>query len=179
MGWSGNVWKGVERWLEAESLWNEVKSKISEDRYIEIIYETLITDPVPTLTKICHFLGLEYDQQMLDYDQDTTYDKPDSKLIQRWRKKLSEEEIRLVESRASDLLVSRGYQLSGLPPLELTPSMERNLKFQNWWFKVKFRIERFGLTLFLADYISRKLNIKPLNKKVSLKMNEISTRYLK
>ena len=57
--------------------------------------------------------------------------------------------------------------------------MERNLKLQNWWFTVKFRIERFGLNLFLADYISRKLNIKPWNKKVTLKMNEISTRYLK
>lgn len=179
MGWAGNVWTGVERWLEAESLWNQLKSEISEDRYLEIIYEKLITDPVSTLTKICDFLGLEYDQQMLDYDQKTTYDQPDPKLIQQWRKKLSDYEIRLVESRASALLQDRGYKLSGLPPLEVTPLTKRKLRSQDWWFKVKFRIERFGLSLFLADYLSRKLNIKPLNKKVTLKMNEISTRYLK
>ena len=177
--WDGNVWTGVERWLEAESLWNKLKPEISEDRYIEIIYEKLITDPVGTLTEICNFLGIEYDQKMLTYADDTTYDKPDPKLVQQWRKKLSEEEIRLVESRTSDLLVARGYELSGLPPLQVTPSMERNLKLQNWWFKVKFRIERFGLGLFLADYISRKLNIKPWNKQVTLKMNEIVTRHLK
>ena len=116
---------------------------------------------------------------MLAYAQDTTYDKPDPKLIQQWRKKLSEDEIRLVESRASDLLTARGYELSGLPPLEVTPSRENNLRLQNWWFKVNFRIRRFGLGLFVADYISIKLNIKPWNKKVTLKMNEVTTRYLK
>ncbi len=179
MGWAGNVWTGVERWLEAELLWNELKSKLSEDRYIEVTYENLIADPVSTLTVICHFLGLEYNQQMLNYAQDTTYNKPDPKLAQQWRKKLSEEEIRLVESRVSDLLIARGYELSGLPPLHLTPSIERNLKLQDCWFRVKFRIERFGLSLFLADYISRQLNIKPWNKQVTLKMNEISTSYLK
>lgn len=179
MGWSGNVWMGVEKWLEVESLWNKLKSDISEDRYIEIIYENLITDPVANLTKMCNFLGIEYSQTMLDYDQDTTYDKPDPKLVQQWRKKLSEDEIRLVESRASDLLTARGYELSGLAPLQVTPSMEKKLRLQNWWFKVNFRIRRFGLGLFVADYISRKLNIKPWNKKVTLKMNEITTRYLK
>ncbi|MDJ0843660.1 sulfotransferase family protein [Crocosphaera sp.] len=179
MGWSGNVWTGVERWLKAESLWNKLKPEISEDRYIEIVYEKLISNPVETLTEICHFLGIEYEQQMLTYADDTTYDKPDPKLVQQWRKKLSEEEIRLVESRVADLLVARGYELSGLPPLQVNPSMEKNLKLQNWWFKVKFRVERFGLGLFLADYISRKLNIKPWNKQVTLKMNEITTQYLK
>ena len=131
MGWSGNVWTGVERWLEAESLWNELKPKISADQYTEVNYEDLITQPAEVLTEICQFIGLEYDKAMLNYDQDTTYSKPDPKLIQQWRKKLSEEEIRLVESRASDLLVSRGYELSGLPSLQLTASMRRNLKLQD------------------------------------------------
>lgn len=179
MGWSGNVWTGVERWLEAESLWNELKPKISADQYTEVNYEDLITQPAEVLTEICQFIGLEYDKAMLNYDQDTTYSKPDPKLIQQWRKKLSEEEIRLVESRASDLLVSRGYELSGLPSLQLTASMRRNLKLQDWWFKVKFCVERFGLSLFLAEYISRKLNIKAWNKKVKLKTQEITKRYLK
>ena len=179
MGWSGNVWTGVERWLEAESLRNELKPKISADQYTEVNYEDLITQPAEVLTEICQFIGLEYDKAMLNYDQDTTYSKPDPKLIQQWRKKLSEEEIRLVESRSSDLLVSRGYELSGLPSLQLTASMRRNLKLQDWWFKVKFRVERFGLSLFLAEYISRKLNIKAWNKKVKLKTQEITKRYLK
>ena len=24
MGWAGNVWKGIERWIEAENLWSEL-----------------------------------------------------------------------------------------------------------------------------------------------------------
>ena len=116
---------------------------------------------------------------MLDYDQDTTYDKPDPKLIQQWQKKLSEYEIRLVESRASDLLRSRGYELSGLPTLQVEPLTQKKLRFQTWWFRVQSRVKRFGIGLFLADYLSRKLNLKSWQKGINLKMNEISRQYLK
>ncbi len=179
MGWSGNVWTGTKRWLEAEFLWDQLKPKLSGDRYIEIIYENLITDPTTTLTKICDFIGIEYDQQMLNYDKNTTYSKPNPKLIQQWQHKLSEYEIRLVESKISELLTNRGYDLSGLPTLEVTPSMERQLYLQDWWFRVQFRLKRFGVPLFVADYMSRKLKIKPWEKQVKLKMNEIVQRHLK
>ncbi|MDJ0508985.1 MAG: sulfotransferase [Crocosphaera sp.] len=179
MGWSGNVWTGVKRWLEAESLWNKLKSQIPDDRYIEVIYENLITDPVDTLTKICNFLGLEYHPQMLDYDQDTTYDKPDAQLVQQWQQKLSEHEIRLVESRASELLRSRGYELSGLPYLEISGLAEKQLKLQDWWFRVQFRMKRYGLSLFIANYISRKLQIKPWQKQIRITMNKINRQYIK
>ncbi|GBF81425.1 hypothetical protein AsFPU1_2838 [Aphanothece sacrum FPU1] len=179
MGWSGNVWTGVERWLEAECLWNQLKNTITPDRYIEIIYEDLITNPVEILTKICHFLGLEYDQSMLNYAQHTTYDLPDPKLINQWRKKMSEDEVQLVESRIGHLLKDRGYELSGLPHREVTSSRQKQLRLQDWLFRTQFRVKRFGLGLFLADYVSRKLRIKPLQKSLQLKMNEITTRYIK
>ncbi|MEA5509913.1 sulfotransferase [Crocosphaera sp. UHCC 0190] len=179
MGWSGNVWTGVERWLDAECLWNQLKTQITPDRYIEVTYEDLITNPAQILTHICHFMGLEYDQAMLNYAQDTTYDLPDAKFIQQWRKKMSEHEIQLVESKIAPLLQDRGYELSGLPHLEVTPSMEQKIRFQDWWFRLNFRVQRIGLGLFLADYLSRKLRIKPLEKSTKLKINEISVRYLK
>ncbi|EAZ89980.1 hypothetical protein CY0110_07284 [Crocosphaera chwakensis CCY0110] len=179
MGWSGNVWKGLDRWLEAEYLWDQLKSQLSTDRYIEITYENLITDPVTTLTKICHFLTLEYDQNMLNYAGDTTYSKPDPKLIKQWRHKLSDYEIRLVESRASALLKDRGYELSGLPPLDVTPFMEKQINLQDWWFRIQFRINRYGLSLVLADYVARKLNIKPWQKQTQKQLIDIQMQYLK
>jgi Sulfotransferase family len=179
MGWAGNIWTGVERWLEAERLWERVKAKIGSERSIEIAYEDLIADPVATLTKICQLIGIPYDRAMLDYPQSTTYQAPDANLVSQWRRKLSESEIRLVESRISDLLTARGYELSGLPPMTVTANAIARLKLQDWWARVQFRIKRNGISLVLSDYLSRRLGFKQLQKRVKLKLNAIETSYLK
>ena len=81
MNWAGNVWTGIERWIEAEKLWSQLKETISPEQYIEIRYETLIAKPVETLTYLCNFIGTSYDPAMLGYAQTTTYDLPDTKLL--------------------------------------------------------------------------------------------------
>ncbi|BAQ62825.1 sulfotransferase domain superfamily [Geminocystis sp. NIES-3708] len=179
MGWAGNVWYGVDRWLEAESLWDNFKKTITSDRYIEVKYENLITDPITVLSSISQFLGVNYDSLMLAYDQDTTYSSPDPKLIQQWRKKMSDFEIGLVESKIGNLLTNRDYELSGVKSVNPNFLVKKKLKIQNWWAKVKFRINRLGISLFLADFISRKLGLKSWQKQVTLSINEITKKNLK
>ena len=104
MGWAGNVWTGVERWIEAEHLWAKLSKNLSSEQQIEITYETLIKEPVETLTALCNFIGVPYDPAMLSYPQTTPYSLPDPKLIGQWQRKQSEHEIQLVESRISDML---------------------------------------------------------------------------
>ncbi len=119
MGWAGNVWYGIDRWIETEKLWDKLKQKISTDRYIEIHYENLISEPVKNLTFICEFLNFAYDSSMLNYDQNSTYSKPDPKLIKQWKTKLSDSQIQLIESKIGDLLTQKQYQPSGLPKIEI------------------------------------------------------------
>jgi hypothetical protein len=179
MGWAGNVWTGVRRWLEAEQLWNQIKQQIiPENRWIEITYESLISDPVETLTHLCEFIGVPYDSGMLDYSQTSTYDLPDAKYIGQWQRKMSDYEIQLVESRARDLLVERGYELSGLPPLNITPVMEKQLKIQDWWKRLQFRIKRYGYRLWAQDYVARHLGFKERAKQLQLQINSIDASYL-
>ncbi|HAC66262.1 MAG TPA: sulfotransferase [Cyanothece sp. UBA12306] len=179
MGWAGNVWTGVERWLEAEQLWESLQQTILPERYIEIYYEDLITQPQETLTKICHFIGISYAPKMLSYPDDTTYETPNPKLIQQWRHKLSQAEIQLIESRIADVLEKRGYELSGFPLIKVSNLQQKQLRLQDWWSRVQFRVKRFGLLLFIEDYLARKSKIKPWQRKVKQKTNEISKRYLK
>lgn len=178
MGWSGNVWTGVDRWLEAEKIWENLQQRIPEDRKIEIKYEILIKDFAATLTRICEFIGVPYDEAMLDYAKKTTYKSPNSSLVQQWKTKLSKQQIRLVESKIGKRLTERGYELSGLPPLTVTPLMERQLKLQDWWYRFQWRIKRFGLPLFLSDFLSRRLRIEGWQKQVKYKMNAIAINYL-
>jgi len=179
MGWAGNVWTGVERWIEAEHLWARLSKNLSSEQLIEITYETLIAKPVETLTDLCNFIGVPYNPAMLSYPQTTPYSLPDSKLIGQWRRKLSEHEIQLVESRISDMLVERGYQLSEFPQLQIPPDMEQRLRLQDWWARVRYRIQRYGITLFLSDYLSRRLKLNLWQKVVKQKLNNIDSSKIK
>jgi hypothetical protein len=179
MGWAGNVWTGVENWIEAEQLWDHFKLSLTPNRYVEVTYESLIAQPQATLTGICEFIGVPYDEAMLSYNENTTYDKPDPHLIAQWKRKLSDWEIQLVESRIDSMLVDRGYELSGLPPIKVTNLMERKLKLQSWYARAMFRYNRFGPKLFLADYLSRKMRLKSWQTNIRLQMNQIETACLK
>ena len=179
MGWAGNVFYGVDRWIEAETLWEQIKTKILPEKYIEILYENLICEPEQKLTDICHFLNITYDKLMLDYDENTTYSKPDSNLIEQWRTKLSDLEIQLVETKVSDLLITKGYLPSNLPKIKISNFHKNKLSLQNWWYKVNYRINTFGLLLFLAEYLSRKLRLKSWHDNYLFKMNQINNKNLK
>lgn len=152
MGWVGNVWTGVERWIEAENLWADLKQSLSEEQQIEITYEALITQTEVTLTKLCDFMGIAFEPEMLDYYKTSSYDLPSPKLVYQWKQKLSDREIQLVESRISQMLVERNYQLSGLSALKVDGFLEKKLRLQCRSKRVGFRIKQLGLFLFIADY---------------------------
>ncbi|MCP2727415.1 sulfotransferase family protein [Limnofasciculus baicalensis] len=179
MGWAGNVWTGVNRWIEAEQLWGKISKKIPLQRRIEVTYEGLIAEPVQTLTRLCDFIGVSYDPGMINYKDTSTYDLPDPKFIQQWRRKLSEYEVQLVESRIGQMLVERGYELSGLAPITVTPIIAQRLRLQDWWYRAQFRLQHYGLSLFVSDYLSRKIGLVPWQKSVRLKLNAIETAHLK
>lgn len=174
MGWGGNMWSAMDRWMTAETLWYGLRSSLPEDRWIEVRYEELIAEPVQTLTHICRFLGVNFDQAMFDYVRTTqTYDLPDPSLTRQWRRKLSPEEIRQAEARAAVLLRVRGYELSGLPPLEVTAALERNLRRQARLERLKYRIDTFGLWLALGETISRRLRIELLEHYCAERIDQI------
>lgn len=179
MGWAGNVWFGVEGWLKAESYWQKVTESVAPEQCFTLSYEALVTDPVQKLTEICEFIGLDYDPLMLSYPDRTTYSLPDVKFLQRWRKKLSERNIQLVEARTADALVNRGYTLSGLPIITVPPTELTQLQKENQQEKLKFRIKRYGGFLVLMDWFARRLRIKPLQNWVKPRWNAISKQYLK
>ena len=112
MGWAGNAWTGVRSWMECENLWDQVQARVPAGRRVEIRYEDLVTTPERSLQAICELLGTEFDDRMLAFEH-PSYGPPDPSLAEQWRHRLSVAELQLVESRVADLLVDRGYELSG------------------------------------------------------------------
>ncbi len=179
MSWTGNVWTGVERWIKAEKLWASIEPSLPNSRKVEINYESLITQPHDTLAKLCDFMGIAFEAEMLNYYKTTSYSSPDPKLINQWRNKLSDREVQLVESRISQLLVERNYPLSNFPPLKVNIFLKSKLRLHCWFKRVQFRIEKFGLYLLIADYLSRNLRIKPWQTSIKLQINQIIQSQLK
>ena len=179
MGWAGNMWTGVDNWIESEALWAQLEPKLPADQQINVTYEALITNPEQELTRICEFLGLSYSPAMMDYIQNTTYDTPDPKYIAQWRRKLSDRQIQLAEARIMTMLTERGYELSQLPKLTITPFLAKRLQIHDWWERALFRLRRNGFPLFVADYLSRKLGLTQWQKNVRLKLNAVEAAHLK
>lgn len=179
MGWAGNVYYGVDHWLETELSWNRLQAKISPEQCFELRFEDLILAPEVELEKLCLFMGVQYSEKMLDYVQSSTYGKPDVSLIKQWVKKLSEREIQYVEAKSHKLMQDLRYELSGYP-LSSLGLVERSwLMISNKLFKLNFFINRYGLHLFIRDRISRLFRLEPLSRQVKELMNEIDKQYLK
>jgi hypothetical protein len=178
MGWAGNVWAGVERWIEAEQLWSRTKRTVPVDRRLEITYESLIAEPVKVLQQVCSFINVPYNEQMLTYPESTSYGSPDPRLVGQWKGKLTEREIQLIEARTAEMLVERGYELSHLPRLD-TAAIETKLKLESWLRQKSFRLRRYGLPLVASDFVSRRSGLKDWQKRVQLQLNTVDTAYLK
>ena len=157
MGWAGNTAAAMDRWLTAEFLWDRLRAELPADRWVELRFEELIRQPEATLDRVCRLLGLRFDNAMFDYVQTTSYGLPDPKLTEQWRRKLSQFEIRLCESRLGSRLQRAGYEASGLPPLRVGGALRLWLRVQNQWSKRRFRVRRFGWRLVIADWLCRRL----------------------
>jgi len=179
MGWEGNVWHAAERWVHAVGRWGGMRSRLPEERRHEVRYEELITAPERVLGGICSFLGDAYDPAMLTYDEDTTYSRPDPKLIHQWKRKLTPRELALLENRIGDLLRAHGYESSGVAPARVGALRRFGLGLDNRWRRFDFERRRYGFGSILSGLAARVLGLKGWREKVILARNEIDTQHLK
>jgi hypothetical protein len=179
MGWAGNVWTGVDRWVESVNLWENVKQSLEKSSYIEVSSETLITSPRETLTSICEFLHVPYEDDMMKYPEYTTYSKPDPSLTEQWKRKLSPDEISFVEAKTHELMKHRGYQpLFDLPP-KISFLMKVILLVQDKYSRVCFKVKHYGFWLITADFLARKLRIKFLERELKFHFHKKTKKFLK
>lgn len=179
MGWAGNVYYGVDHWINSEKSWDRLENKISEEKIVELNYEELIEKPIETLEKITNFLGVSFSDKMLSYDLNSTYSKPDTSLIWQWKRKQSEYEVQTVESKAGMLMISRGYNLSGYPSIKLNLIQKIKLFYQNKLYRINHNIQRYGLILYISDKLTRLPIFRKWRSVTTNKISDIDIMHLK
>lgn len=179
MGWAGNVWHGVDRWVDAETLWDRVKRSVSADDRCELSYEQVIRQPEQELGRLCEFLGTRYDAAMLDYSTSSTYERPDPSLVQQWRTKLGPHDLALLEGKVGTLLRLRGYEPSGVEPLTPGALELARLKVEDRIGRLRFRIDRYGMPNVVAMKLARTFGPQVLARKMALRINAIDNQHLR
>ena len=179
MGWAGNTYSGVDHWINTESSWNRFAAQDNPAAVLEITYEDLISNLGETLGAVCEFLGVSYDPAMLDYHQSSTYSAPDISLIEQWRRKQSQREVELVEFKACDLMVARGYRLENSPPKP--PSFLEHfwLRLASKLYTSTFDFRRYGVCLAVLRKLAYRFDRLPGRSSVLSRINQVDKGHLK
>jgi hypothetical protein len=83
--------------------WEEVKSQVSAESYLEISLESLVSEPESILRKVCEFWSVPWNASILDTDLSRSNSG-------RWRKQLTRSEQVEVENMLKDHILKLGYE---------------------------------------------------------------------
>jgi Sulfotransferase family len=157
MGWAGNVWFAVDRWIEAEESWDRLARNVDPERILEIRYEQLVAAPATTLRSICDFVGVVYEPRMLEYSVTSTYSKPDPSLLYQWKRKANPEQLGMLEYKIGTLLKDRGYAPSGVAAG--APASLAWLRLHNKLYRTRYRLNTFGIGRVALDFLHRHIGL--------------------
>jgi hypothetical protein len=179
MGWAGNVYHGVEHWIETELEWDIVIQNCPPSRISTLRYEDLVFHPKYHLNRISDFFGIPFDGKMIRYFEDSTYDAPDPSLVQQWKCQHSPRELALIEGRVGELLISRGYDSSGYDPIRPTSAERISLWFRNKLAVWNILLSRYGLVDSVLLALARHLNLPSLSCNARKRMDAKTVKYLR
>lgn len=117
-------------------------AKLPADRYREIRYEDLVSQPERRLEELAEFLEIEYSEDMSRFFVGKTRQKPGlsaksawippTKGLRDWRQQMSDEDALLFQELAGDWLERFAYEPAGQGTV--TPS-DRAMRCKAWWEK--------------------------------------------
>lgn len=118
-----NIADSCDRWILSLQKSKVFKKKIPSSRFMEFHYENLVNHPKDETKKICHFLGLEFDEQMLHFYQNV--DKMGDTIrphhvnlqnpinresIGKWQKEMKPEDQEMLQHKLRQQLAQYNYK---------------------------------------------------------------------
>jgi hypothetical protein len=138
--------------------------RLGPDRYTEVRYEDLVSEPEPTVRAVCAFLGLEFQAEMLRY-----YERADAILstlthptihenlrlpltfgLRDWRRTMTTHESQLFAAAAGGTLRRAGYEVP-----HVDPSIRVRLEVA--WHWIGWQRQRLAAALRNARHALRRL----------------------
>lgn len=179
MGWVGNVWYGTHYWMDPVERWQRLSDQVPAERRTEIRFEDLIHNTEAELSRICEFMGTTYHPAMMNYVDNSRYTLPEPGLTEQWKKKLSADEIRWVESVCHAPMQSFGYEPVSETPIP--PSIIEKLKLatQHRVDRIRRNIRRYGLAQYASWQFAKRLPYGRLKRRIISEKNNVDQSRLK
>lgn len=96
--WAPKQPKQAAVWLaDILERWRDVRGILASNRFIEIRFEDLIDNPRGELGRVCEFLGISFESEMIDLDLSRHN-------IGRWRRDLGNQDAEIVQSILQEFL---------------------------------------------------------------------------
>lgn len=118
----------ISTWNEAIDAGRRAAQRLGPAAYYELGYERLVADPQTELTRLCGFLGEDYDPAMTEPHHMAkvavpahkkwharTYGSVGTDRVGSWAQRLEPWEIALCESVMGSRLTDKGYERTGVP----------------------------------------------------------------
>jgi len=120
-GLGTNCYTGALRWKKEVQMQLDFVNELG-DKVLMFKYEDLVLNQEQTLKKICGFINVPFDPSMLNYqnkksfvmvsrESSNTFKKLDPKIIVKWKKELSEHQIKIVNMVCCGLLKRLDYEV--------------------------------------------------------------------
>ena len=118
----GNVFRGARGWRHYVRAGRDGGAAIG-DRYHEVRYETLVTEPEATMRGVCEFIGEDFTEAVLTRAMGPAIYGPSARRrtpeistagVFAWKRRMALSDRTIIESVAGDLLAELGYALEGL-----------------------------------------------------------------
>lgn len=116
-----SIYSCANGWKEYLEQMEDVKNKQPPELFFEVSYEDMLENTERVLKEVCDFLGESYTPEMLAYYRDASPYPTDlhnrenlAKPVivenkQKWRSRMSKDELRVFEAVAGDALANHGY----------------------------------------------------------------------
>jgi hypothetical protein len=125
VGWYGSwLHENTQEWNEAIDCNDRLSRSALASRIFQLRYEDLVLAPEETLRKVCHFLGEQYEPQMLDWQEgldrmipareaaihEKLKRKPKASDAYRWKQEMKPGQVFIAEAFMGKRLSRLGYE---------------------------------------------------------------------
>jgi hypothetical protein len=124
----------IWRWKKMVSVARREALKLPANRYLEVYYESLTSDPAKEMARICEFLGLDFEaavttssMRMMDAGNPDAGSGSIVRNSEKWRSYFSTRQIRKLEKIGGALLAELGYSV------DIAGDHEPSLITRKWW----------------------------------------------
>ncbi|WP_317930300.1 sulfotransferase [Halioxenophilus sp. WMMB6] len=180
MGWAGTGWRAADYWLKSKENWKKLCTVVKPENRLELRFEDLIANTETELTKVCEFLGVEYEPTMVEIEGDTSYKRPNAAEASSWEKKANPRFVAEVETKiGKPAILASGYKVSDNPAISTSLFARVVLKLKDSWICTRYRISLYGFRLWLDSVLARRTGFSSWQNSVQIRMNAINVTRLK